>query len=152
MVPDLEARLVRDAVEPVVERAAERDAAAVAVGANDGAGDVGAWVDVDERGEGRCEGLLQRCCCGLVTGLCVVRNVFVALGAEHVGVAAIAADLGLQEVAAAVLDSERAAVEALPDRLVTVYLAIKALGPTHAGDQRLLDRTGTSRSRITHSL
>lgn len=47
---------------------------------------------------------------------------------------------------------ERDRVHGLPDRLRLLYQALSAVGPTHAGDARLLERTGTSRTRATHGL
>ena len=47
---------------------------------------------------------------------------------------------------------ERERVHGLPDRLQRLYQALSAVGPTHAGDERLLERTGTSRTRATHGL
>lgn len=47
---------------------------------------------------------------------------------------------------------ERRVVGGLPDRLHALYEALTDLGPTHAGDEQLLEVLGVSRSRVTHGL
>ena len=50
------------------------------------------------------------------------------------------------------LAEERDLVANLPGRLRDLYEALNQSGPTHAGDEWLLDALGVSRSRIVHGL
>ena len=50
------------------------------------------------------------------------------------------------------LADERELVASLPGRLRGLYEALNQSGPTHAGDEWLLDALGVSRSRIVHGL
>ena len=50
------------------------------------------------------------------------------------------------------LSDERAQASSLPGRLRGLYEALNQAGPTHAGDEWLLDALGVSRSRVVHGL
>ena len=50
------------------------------------------------------------------------------------------------------LSAQHAAAERLPDRLRTLYEALLAVEPTHAGDERLLERVGSTRPRVVTGL
>ena len=50
------------------------------------------------------------------------------------------------------LSDERAQASSLPGRLRGLYEALNQAGPTHAGDEWLLDVLGVSRSRVVHGL
>ena len=50
------------------------------------------------------------------------------------------------------LADERAEASRLPGRLRDLYDALSQSGPTHAGDEWLLDALGVSRSRVVHGL
>ena len=58
---------------------------------------------------------------------------------------------GLDKVTAT-LAEQREAVEELPVRLRVLYDAVGDLGPVHAGDERLLERMGTSRPWVVAQL
>ena len=50
------------------------------------------------------------------------------------------------------LAQEGAQVAELPDRLCRLYAALSQAGPTHAGDEWLLEAVGVTRSRVVHCL
>ena len=50
------------------------------------------------------------------------------------------------------LADERDLVASLPGRLRDLYDALNQSGPTHAGDEWLLDALGVSRSRVVHGM
>ena len=52
----------------------------------------------------------------------------------------------------AALAADRLQVEELPDRLRKFYAALCQTGPTHAGDEWLLEAAGVTRSRVVHWL
>ena len=52
----------------------------------------------------------------------------------------------------AALAADRLQVEELPDRLRKFYAALCQAGPTHAGDEWLLETAGVTRSRVVHWL
>ena len=59
---------------------------------------------------------------------------------------------GDQTALIAALADDRSRVAELPDRLRKFYLALCQAGPTHAGDEWLLEAVGVTRPRVVHWL